>query len=165
MRLSGDLHYYLLVFQLSGANELCKRVLKEIRIVAVIISPLQLVEISIKVFGGQLMIGADGRALEQAPDILDVVGVGIVAEQDPPRKPPSATSASIWVHTHTRYIAGPYAASRRCPMPQKPAGRRPGVSVDNVALTERAARRILCAVRESRSSGGLEECDDGGKML
>ena len=56
-------------------NELEKCIPKQIRVLTIVIPPLQLVKIGVKMLGAQLMVSPNDRALEQAPDILDVVGV------------------------------------------------------------------------------------------
>jgi hypothetical protein len=67
----------LRIWQLFRLYELQQRVPKQKLIISVVKTMLQFVQIGVEMFDRQLVICADDRAFEQAPNVLNAVDVNI----------------------------------------------------------------------------------------
>ena len=71
------LSYQVPVFQMLSVNNTPESMNEDMVIVAVVISPLQLVEVSVKMLHADLVEGSYDATLEQGPDTLNTVGVNV----------------------------------------------------------------------------------------
>ena len=65
------------VGEVFSCHDPAKGINKDVRVVPVVVPPLQFLKVTIQVLGAHLVEGADNRPLEQAPDPFDRVGVNI----------------------------------------------------------------------------------------
>ena len=64
-----------------GVHDAGQGVAEDVGVVAVVVAPLQFFEIAVHVLGADLVERSDDRALEEAPDAFNAVGVDVA--QDP----------------------------------------------------------------------------------
>ena len=73
----------LRVLESPGIHDPTERVTEDVRVIAVVETPLKLFEVTVKVLHADVVEGPNDRALEQAPDVLD--GVRVNVSPDPLR--------------------------------------------------------------------------------
>src|SRR5713226_3992988 len=61
----------------SDASASCYRFSKDVFVLAVVVAELKLREVQRKVFLADMVIAADDSALEQTPEVLDVIGMNL----------------------------------------------------------------------------------------
>ena len=75
------LGHQLAVSERVGVHDAGQGVAEDVGVVAVVVAPLQFFQVAVHVLGADLVERSDDRALEEAPDAFNAVGVDVA--QDP----------------------------------------------------------------------------------
>lgn len=69
----------LLIWQVTRVNESKQRIAEQVRVLAIIESPLELVQIGIHMLRADLVKRSNNRTIEEGPRAFDIVGMGFSA--------------------------------------------------------------------------------------